>query len=194
MPRRPTTLAACLFAAGVLTACNDKQAPSSSSSKTPPAPSRAPSSNSTPAPTGATGSTGATQPTPAPAATGATGPAAATGAETVLAKGETPGGVIWEDLRVGTGKECPPGARVVMHYRGTLADGREFQSSYTTGEPLDYSLTGLIKGWQEGVPGMKVGGKRRLVVPPELGYGKRGKGNIPPDATLVFEIELLDVK
>jgi FKBP-type peptidyl-prolyl cis-trans isomerase len=192
VPRRPATLAACLLAAAALAACEEKPAPSTPS-KTPPTPNRAPANNTAPAPTGATGATGATQ--PAPAATGPTGAAAPTGPETVVAKGETPGGVVWEDLRIGTGKECPPGARVVMNYRGTLADGKEFDSSYKRNQPLDYSLTGLIKGWQEGVPGMKVGGKRRLVIPPELGYGHRGSPpNVPPDSTLIFEIELLDVK
>ncbi len=99
-----------------------------------------------------------------------------------------------EDLAVGTGKECPPGATVKIHYRGTLLDGSEFDSSYKRGEPSEFPLANLIQGWQEGIPGMKVGGKRKLVIPPEKAYGQQGRPGIPPNSTLVFEIELLDVK
>ncbi|MFM9994631.1 MAG: FKBP-type peptidyl-prolyl cis-trans isomerase [Phycisphaerales bacterium] len=100
-----------------------------------------------------------------------------------------------EDLVVGTGKECPRGATVKVHYRGTLMNGTEFDSSYARNEPIEFSLGGVIRGWQEGVPGMKVGGKRKLTIAPDYAYGAAGAPpTIPPNATLVFEIELLDVK
>lgn len=105
-------------------------------------------------------------------------------------------GVKYRDLKVGDGAECPPDAHVIMDYTGWLTNGTMFDSSFKPGaEPLNMSLGGLIKGWQKGVPGMRVGGIRKLVIPPELGYGKRGSPpTIPPNATLVFEIELLGVK
>lgn len=104
-------------------------------------------------------------------------------------------GLTIEDIVVGTGRECPRGATVKVHYRGTLADGTEFDSSYRRNEPIEFALSGVIRGWQEGVPGMKVGGKRRLVIPPDMAYGAAGMPPvIPPNATLTFEIELLDVK
>jgi FKBP-type peptidyl-prolyl cis-trans isomerase FkpA len=104
-------------------------------------------------------------------------------------------GLIIEDLTMGTGKEAKPRGTVKIHYRGTLPGGKEFDSSYSRNEPATFPLDQLIKGWQEGIPGMKVGGKRKLTIPPALGYGARGvPGVIPPNATLVFEIELLDVK
>lgn len=106
-----------------------------------------------------------------------------------------PSGLVIHDLVVGTGKVCPPGATVTVHYRGTLEDGTEFDSSYKRGDPATFPLARLIKGWQEGIPGMQVGGKRKLVCPYPLAYGEAGKPpNIPPRATLTFEIELLDVK
>ncbi len=99
-----------------------------------------------------------------------------------------------EDLEVGDGKECPPGATVTVHYKGTLMDGTEFDSSYKRGQPIEFPLGNLIQGWQEGIPGMKVGGKRKLTVPYQLGYGERGSPPvIPPRADLIFEIELLGV-
>jgi FKBP-type peptidyl-prolyl cis-trans isomerase len=101
---------------------------------------------------------------------------------------------IW-DVTAGTGTEAKPAGTVKVHYTGWLTDGTVFDSSKKRNEPIEFPLTGVIKGWGDGVPGMKVGGVRRLVIPPELGYGKRGApGAIPPDATLVFEIELLDVR
>ncbi len=108
-----------------------------------------------------------------------------------------------EDLVVGTGKECPRDATVQMHYRGTLTDGTKFDASYDRNEPLLCSLIpggtpdamGVIPGWQEGIPGMKVGGKRKLTIPAHMAYGAQGRPpKIPPNATLVFEVELLDVK
>jgi peptidylprolyl isomerase len=107
----------------------------------------------------------------------------------------TDSGLRITDLEEGTGEEAVRGATVTVHYRGTLENGREFDASYGRG-PFTFPLGAgrVIKGWDEGVAGMKVGGKRRLVIPPELAYGKRGAGRvIPPDATLTFEVELLDV-
>ncbi len=107
----------------------------------------------------------------------------------------TPSGLIIEDLVVGTGEVCPPGATVTIHYRGTLTDGKEFDSSLRSGQPATFPLGSLVAGWQEGIPGMKVGGKRRLTVPPALGYGAAGfPPDIPPNATLIFEIELFGFK
>ena len=101
------------------------------------------------------------------------------------------------DLEVGTGPEAVAGQTVVVHYRGTLENGKQFDASYDRGKPFTFPLGRgqVIKGWDEGVQGMKVGGKRKLVIPPELGYGTRGAGGvIPPNATLIFEVELLDIK
>src|SRR5205807_4257999 len=101
------------------------------------------------------------------------------------------------DIRAGTGAECKPGDTVSVHYTGTLEDGTKFDSSRDRGQPFSFPLGKgrVIKGWDEGVAGMKVGGKRTLTIPPELGYGARGApGAIPPNATLKFEVELLDVR
>ena len=98
-------------------------------------------------------------------------------------------------LVVGDGAEAVSGETVTVNYRGTLANGKEFDSSYGRG-PFSFSLGAgrVIRGWDEGVAGMKVGGKRKLVIPPDLGYGSRGAGGvIPPNATLIFEVELLRV-
>ena len=109
----------------------------------------------------------------------------------------TASGLRITDLEVGTGAEASAGQTVVVHYRGTLEDGSQFDASYDRGTPFSFPLGAgrVIKGWDEGVQGMKVGGKRKLVIPPELGYGARGAGGvIPPNATLIFEVELLEVK
>jgi FKBP-type peptidyl-prolyl cis-trans isomerase FkpA len=109
---------------------------------------------------------------------------------------ETPSGLGIEDTSEGTGAEAKAGQRVKVHYTGTLTDGKKFDSSRDRGQPFQFTLgTGqVIRGWDEGVAGMKVGGTRRLTIPPELGYGSRGAGSvIPPNATLIFEVELLDV-
>ena len=101
------------------------------------------------------------------------------------------------DLEQGNGAEATAGQTVVVHYRGTLEDGTQFDASYDRGTPFSFPLGRgrVIKGWDEGVQGMKVGGKRKLVIPPDLGYGSRGAGGvIPPNATLIFEVELLDIK
>src|SRR4051812_43972252 len=102
-----------------------------------------------------------------------------------------------EDIRVGTGAEATSGRTVVVHYVGTLTDGKKFDSSRDRGQGFSFPLGGgrVIKGWDQGVAGMKVGGLRKLTIPPELGYGAKGfPGAIPPNATLVFEVELLEVK
>ena len=109
----------------------------------------------------------------------------------------TDSGLQFTDLEVGTGAEASAGQTVVVLYRGTLEDGSQFDASYDRGQPFSFPLGAgrVIKGWDEGVQGMKVGGKRKLVIPPDLGYGARGAGGvIPPNATLIFEVELLEVK
>ncbi|MCE9565488.1 MAG: FKBP-type peptidyl-prolyl cis-trans isomerase [Planctomycetes bacterium] len=106
------------------------------------------------------------------------------------------GGLKYRDLKEGDGPVAPVGAKVVMDYTGwLLSDGSVFDSSFKPGnDPLDMGLEGLIRGWQQGVPGMKVGGIRKLVIPADLAYGAGGRPGIPPNSTLVFEIELLGLK
>lgn len=108
----------------------------------------------------------------------------------------TESGLKMQDLRVGDGVSPKPGQTITVHYVGTLDNGKEFDSSYKNGKPVDFRIGvgAVIKGWEEGVATMKVGGKRRLVVPPELGYGANPRSNIPPNSRLNFEVELLDVK
>lgn len=101
-----------------------------------------------------------------------------------------------QDLVVGKGAEAKAGDTIRVHYVGTLLNGDEFDASRPRGEPFQFELGKgrVIKGWDEGVVGMKVGGKRKLTIPPHLGYGERGAGpKIPPNSTLVFEVELLEV-
>lgn len=108
----------------------------------------------------------------------------------------TESGLRITDLRTGDGPEASSGQTVVVNYRGTLENGREFDSSYGRG-PFSFPLGAgrVIRGWDEGVAGMQVGGKRKLVIPPDLGYGQRGAGGvIPANATLIFEVELLEIK
>jgi FKBP-type peptidyl-prolyl cis-trans isomerase len=104
--------------------------------------------------------------------------------------------LVIEDTQVGTGKEAKAGDTVTVHYRGTLMDGKQFDASYDRGQPFTFNLGAgqVIKGWDEGVAGMKEGGKRTLIIPPHLAYGSRSPGaGIPPNATLKFEVELLKV-
>ena len=108
-----------------------------------------------------------------------------------------PDGLRYTDDQVGTGTEAQAGKTVSVHYTGWLLDGTKFDSSKDRNQPFSFPLGRgeVIKGWDEGVAGMKVGGKRTLVIPPDLGYGARGAGGvIPPNATLKFEVELLDVR
>lgn len=101
-----------------------------------------------------------------------------------------------EDIKIGTGPEVKSGDTVTIHYSGTLEDGTKFDSSYDRKTPFETQIGvgQVIKGWDEGVPGMKVGGKRKLTIPPELGYGSSGAGDvIPPNATLIFEVELVSI-
>lgn len=102
-----------------------------------------------------------------------------------------------EDIQIGSGSaEVKKGDTVKMHYRGTLTDGTKFDSSYDRGEPFEtpIGVGNVIAGWDEGVPGMKVGGKRKLTIPPHMGYGSRGYGSaIPPNSTLIFDVELVAI-
>jgi FKBP-type peptidyl-prolyl cis-trans isomerase len=109
----------------------------------------------------------------------------------------TKSGLKYIDQKEGSGDQAKAGDTVVVHYTGWLKNGKKFDSSLDRGEPFSFPLGAgrVIKGWDEGVAGMKVGGKRKLIIPPELGYGKRGAGGvIPPDAELTFEVELLRIK
>jgi len=104
-------------------------------------------------------------------------------------------GLRYIDLVEGTGKTVPQKATVKVHYTGWLANGKKFDSSRDRGEPIEFGLDGVIKGWTLGLPGMKVGGRRQLIIPSDYGYGARGAGrSIPPNSMLIFDIELLDVR
>jgi FKBP-type peptidyl-prolyl cis-trans isomerase FkpA len=108
---------------------------------------------------------------------------------------KTPSGLIYESLKDGTGPQpTSPKSVVQVHYRGTLADGKEFDNTYTRGNPVAFPLAQVIPCWTHGIMKMKEGGKAKLTCPPETAYGAVGKGSlIPPNSTLVFEIELLKV-
>jgi FKBP-type peptidyl-prolyl cis-trans isomerase len=110
----------------------------------------------------------------------------------------TPTGLQYEDVKEGTGSAAKGGDTVEVHYTGWLTDGKKFDSSVDRGRPFSFRLGQgqVIKGWDEGVAGMKPGGKRKLTIPPALGYGSRGAGGglIPPNADLVFEVELLKIR
>jgi FKBP-type peptidyl-prolyl cis-trans isomerase len=109
----------------------------------------------------------------------------------------TPTGLKYTDLQVGTGDEAKAGQTVSVHYTGWLENGQKFDSSLDRRQPFQFKLGAgqVIQGWDQGVAGMKVGGKRKLTIPASLGYGARGAGGvIPPNATLIFEVELLGVR
>ena len=108
----------------------------------------------------------------------------------------TSSGLIYDDVAVGSGEAAARGQTVSVHYTGRLTDGTKFDSSKDRNEPFEFSLGAgyVIRGWDEGVQGMRVGCVRKLTIPPELGYGARGAGGvIPPNATLIFEVELLEI-
>jgi len=110
---------------------------------------------------------------------------------------KTASGLQYWDIKVGTGAEAKQGSHVTVHYTGWLTSGKKFDSSVDAGKPFEFTIGrgDVIKGWEEGVAGMKVGGKRQLRIPPELGYGASGyPGVIPANATLIFDIQLLGVK
>jgi len=123
-----------------------------------------------------------------------TGAAALMSDETIVTM---PSGLRYIDIVVGTGEMPKQGQTVVVHYTGTLEDGRKFDSSRDRNQPFEFPIGEgrVIKGWDEGLSTMKVGGQRKLIIPPELGYGARGAGGvIPPNATLIFDVELLEIK
>ena len=142
--------------------------------------------------TSSSSTSSSTEAAPAPAP--ATQPtAAASGAKEV----SMPSGLKFVDLTVGDGAIAESGKSVSVHYTGWLTDGTKFDSSVDRGQPFSFTLGAgqVIRGWDEGVAGMRIGGKRKLTIPSELGYGARGAGGvIPPNATLVFDVELLGVK
>jgi peptidylprolyl isomerase len=110
---------------------------------------------------------------------------------------KTASGLQYVDTKVGTGASPQTGQTAVVHYTGWLVDGKKFDSSKDRGQPFTFAVGRgqVIKGWDEGVATMKVGGVRKLIIPPELGYGARGAGGvIPPNATLTFEVELLEIR
>jgi len=106
---------------------------------------------------------------------------------------KTASGLVYLSLREGKGAGPTPESRIKANYRGTLVDGTEFDNSYKRGQPAEFVLAGALKCWTEGIQMMKPGGKARLVCPPELAFGKGGNGVVPANATLIFEIELLEV-
>ncbi len=101
-----------------------------------------------------------------------------------------------EDIKIGTGAAVKSGDTVVMNYKGTLQNGKQFDSSYDRGTPFETKIGvgQVIPGWDQGIPGMKVGGIRKLIIPPNLGYGSQSIGTIPPNSTLIFQVELLQIK
>lgn len=108
--------------------------------------------------------------------------------------GDAPAELVIRDIVVGDGAEAVPGAKVEVHYVGVdFETGEEFDSSWNRGESIEFPLRGLIQGWQDGIPGMRVGGRRELVIPPELAYGPAGGGHRLSGRTLVFVIDLLGV-
>jgi peptidylprolyl isomerase len=125
----------------------------------------------------------------------------ATDAETSQTEAEgtaisTPTGLKYVDLKVGEGAEAAPGNVVTVHYTGVLENGTKFDSSLDRQEPFTFRLGAqeVIDGWEQGIAGMKVGGKRKLTIPPDLGYGDQGSGAIPPGSTLIFEVQLLGIE
>jgi len=115
--------------------------------------------------------------------------------EVEFPEGPAPAELVIEDIEVGQGPEATPGATVEVHYLGVEYDtGDEFDSSWNRGAPIEFPLRGLIKGWQDGIPGMKIGGRRKLTIPPEQAYGPAGSGHRLSGKTLIFVIDLLGVR
>ncbi|GMV84723.1 MAG: hypothetical protein AMXMBFR80_05810 [Dehalococcoidia bacterium] len=141
-------------------------------------------------PTSAASATTTTGGSPSPAASATGGPM------TLQNPTTTPSGLQYEDVVAGTGESPQTGFRVTVHYTGKFLDGKTFDSSVDRGQPFTFviGVGQVIKGWDEGVATMKVGGKRNLLIPPELAYGSRGQGPIPPNTPLFFEVELLSVQ
>jgi peptidylprolyl isomerase len=109
--------------------------------------------------------------------------------------GPAPAVLVIEEIEVGEGPEATPGATVEVHYLGVEYEtGEEFDSSWNRGAPIEFPLRGLIKGWQDGIPGMKIGGRRKLTIPPEQAYGPAGSGHRLSGKTLIFVIDLLGVR
>ncbi len=136
----------------------------------------------------------AAAPAPAPASGGPITFAPSLGVD--MAKmTKTPSGLAYRDVKVGTGATAAAGNTVSVHYTGWLPDGTKFDSSRDRNQPFEFKLGAgqVIKGWDEGVAGMKIGGRRTLVIPPDLAYGPSGSDPIPPNATLVFDVELLGI-
>jgi FKBP-type peptidyl-prolyl cis-trans isomerase len=108
----------------------------------------------------------------------------------------TKSGLKYVERKVGDGKEAKAGQTVSVHYTGTFTDGKKFDSSLDRNDPITFELGvgNVIKGWDEGIAGMKEGGKRKLIIPPDLAYGAKGRGTIPGNSTLLFEVELVKVK
>ena len=127
---------------------------------------------------------------------GTSAPVASTPQTADTEEAKIPDNLKIEDTQVGTGSAVKSGDTVSIHYAGTLEDGTPFDNSYDRGAPFETPIGAgqVIKGWDLGVVGMKVGGKRRLTIPPELGYGEQGSGTIPPNSTLIFDVELIEIK
>ena len=170
MKSKVVSLVAILMLAVGLAACGGAAAPTAAPAPTQPAPTQPP----------------AALPTAAPATAV---PAQTQGGNLIT----TASGLQYEDLVVGTGSTPNPTDTVTVHYTGTLADGTVFDASRMHGGPISFPLNGVIKGWTEGVGSMKVGGTRKLVIPPALAYGSHANGPIPANSTLTFIVELLDV-
>jgi peptidylprolyl isomerase len=136
----------------------------------------------------------ATPDTPTAAATATA--TTTTGPVTLKNPTTTPSGLQYEDIVVGTGASPQQAGRVTVHYTGKFLDGKKFDSSVDRGQPFTFviGVGQVIKGWDEGVATMKVGGKRNLIIPPDLAYGARGQGPIPPNTPLYFEVELISVQ
>lgn len=139
----------------------------------------------------ATASKTTTEGSPSPAASATT-----TGPITLKSPTTTPSGLQYEDIVVGTGASPQQAGRVTVHYTGKFLDGKKFDSSVDRGQPFTFviGVGQVIKGWDEGVATMKVGGKRNLIIPAALAYGSRGQGAIPPNTDLYFEVELISVQ